>query len=103
MESKSTLGLDRELNPGPLAPEARIIRLDHQAATNVNKYTASLFERVTIFALTLNTSFHPNCLHVYNGHILLKFLFTHIFLLSSPSPSSALQIQFFNIYFIFRG
>ena len=24
-------GLDRELNPGPLAPEARIIPLDHQA------------------------------------------------------------------------
>ena len=25
------MGLDRELNPGPLAPEARIIPLDHQA------------------------------------------------------------------------
>jgi hypothetical protein len=25
-------GLDRELNPGPLAPKARIIPLDHQAS-----------------------------------------------------------------------
>ena len=24
-------GLDRDLNPGPLAPEARIIPLDHRA------------------------------------------------------------------------
>jgi hypothetical protein len=27
----SKVGLDRELNPGPRAPEARIIPLDHQA------------------------------------------------------------------------
>ena len=30
-QTKLGFGLDRELNPGPLAPEARIIRLDHQA------------------------------------------------------------------------
>ena len=29
--TKRTSGLDRELNPGPLAPEARIIPLDHRA------------------------------------------------------------------------
>ena len=29
--------LDRELNPGPLAPEARIIPLDHQARLLVGK------------------------------------------------------------------
>ena len=28
---KYFLGLGRELNPGPRAPEARIIPLDHQA------------------------------------------------------------------------
>ena len=27
-------GLDRDLNPGPLAPEARIIPLDHRADVN---------------------------------------------------------------------
>ena len=30
-ESKK-IGLDRDLNPGPLAPKARIIPLDHQAS-----------------------------------------------------------------------
>ena len=30
-EKKKTVGLDRDLNPGPRAPEARIIPLDHQA------------------------------------------------------------------------
>ena len=29
-------GLVRDLNPGPLAPEARIIPLDHQAADTYN-------------------------------------------------------------------
>ena len=29
-------GLDRDLNPGPLAPEARIIPLDHQAYITMN-------------------------------------------------------------------
>ena len=28
---KKDVGLDRDLNPGPRAPEARIIPLDHQA------------------------------------------------------------------------
>ena len=28
---KKRVGLDRDLNPGPRAPEARIIPLDHQA------------------------------------------------------------------------
>ena len=38
-------GLDRELNPGPLAPEARIIPLDHRANITINVFAyASLWE-----------------------------------------------------------
>ena len=29
-------GLDRDLNPGPLTPKARIIPLDHQATSDCN-------------------------------------------------------------------
>ncbi len=32
------LGLVRDLNPGPLAPDARIIPLDHQRADTENVY-----------------------------------------------------------------
>jgi hypothetical protein len=32
MRELQKAGLGRELNPGPLAPEAKIIPLDHQAA-----------------------------------------------------------------------
>jgi hypothetical protein len=32
------IGLDRELNPGPLAPEARIIPLDHRAVLQRQDY-----------------------------------------------------------------
>ena len=46
-----TFGLDRELNPGPLAPEARIIPLDHQATLveggrqiNVHPFNTNLTE-----------------------------------------------------------
>lgn len=33
--SPLNIGLDRDLNPGPLAPKARIIRLDHRAALTI--------------------------------------------------------------------
>ena len=46
-------GLDRELNPGPLAPEARIIPLDHQAICEVRN--AHFF---LISPLGLSLSFH---------------------------------------------
>ncbi|GFT54106.1 hypothetical protein NPIL_681561, partial [Nephila pilipes] len=34
-------GLDRESNPGPLAPEARIIPLDHRAAASELLFVSS--------------------------------------------------------------
>ena len=40
---KKKWGPDRDLNPGPLAPEARIIPLDHQATTG------ETFELLLIF------------------------------------------------------
>ncbi|GFX86951.1 hypothetical protein TNCV_1530401 [Trichonephila clavipes] len=33
MKQKVISGLDRDLNPGPLAPKARIIPLDHRAVS----------------------------------------------------------------------
>ena len=36
-DKKSKNGLGRESNPGPLAPEASIIPLDHTAAVEVGK------------------------------------------------------------------
>jgi hypothetical protein len=39
---KKTIGLFRELNPGPLAPEARIIPLDQTADTT--EYTLSIWQ-----------------------------------------------------------
>ena len=37
LKQKRLVGLDRDLNPGPLAPEARIIPLDHQAIESLSK------------------------------------------------------------------
>ena len=37
LKQKRLVGLDRDLNPGPLAPEARIIPLDHQAIESTHK------------------------------------------------------------------
>ncbi|GFQ98563.1 hypothetical protein TNCT_594571 [Trichonephila clavata] len=34
LEKKEHLGLGRDLNPGPLAPKARIIPLDHRATVH---------------------------------------------------------------------
>ena len=36
---RKKVGLDRDLNPGPLAPEARIIPLDHLASHVYDKQT----------------------------------------------------------------
>ena len=35
-------GLVRDLNPGPLAPKARIIPLDQRAGTNMDKFKISI-------------------------------------------------------------
>ena len=34
----NNVGLNRDSNPGPLAPKARIIPLDHLATLNLNLY-----------------------------------------------------------------
>ena len=50
------MGLDRELNPGPLAPEARIIPLDHRALINFNKISEQ-FAQSFAFATRLILGF----------------------------------------------
>ena len=38
-------GLDRDLNPGPLAPEARIILLDHRATVELNGFVTNIYRK----------------------------------------------------------
>ena len=55
--NKKESGLDRDLNPGPLAPEARIIPLDHRAVIR------NLQKNIIQTLHTLNLSESGTCLH----------------------------------------
>ena len=47
-EKKAKIGLDRDLNPGPLAPKARIIPLDHQATLIYKDGFHNTTQRLTV-------------------------------------------------------
>ena len=51
LEQKNDVGLVRELNPGPLAPEARIIPLD-QRATYLKVFATSVPHKIIVIPFT---------------------------------------------------
>ena len=54
-DSKTKIGLNRDLNPGPLAPKARIIPLDHWALKMLEDTTWMNYLNTTLYDLSSET------------------------------------------------
>ena len=79
MVGKEKVGLVRDLNPGPRAPEARIIPLDHQATYTtfsvIPNHTKAI---ISLSGLRWGQARFLICLYLKRVYLCIKFLDSHI-------------------------